>query len=115
MLELKSIGYILAVWFSGLLIIFLIGFALNTITSKRVIQYQIQSTDQTDSNERLILRMYDILVILAAIYFYLSIPMLILATGALIIVLYNYFFLAIIASVVGFFTLLSLILSIFKR
>lgn len=115
MLELKSIGYILAIWFAGLLVIFLAGSALNTITSRRIKQFQIQSTDHTGVNERLILRLHDILIIVASVYFYISIPMLILAMGALIILLYNYFFLAIIAAVVGFFNVISLVLSIFKK
>lgn len=117
MLELESVGYILALWFLGLLIIFLIGFALNKLTSKRIKQYQIQSNDQNDSNERLLLQAYFVLWILSSIYFYISIPMLILALGALIItfLFYGLWPLAVITSIAGFFSLLSLVFSIFRK
>lgn len=117
MLELESVGYILALWFLGLLIIFLIGFALNKLTSKRIKQYQIQSNDQNDSNERLLLQAYFVLWILSSIYFYISIPMLILVLGALIItfLFYGLWPLAVITAIAGFFSLLSLVFSIFRK
>lgn len=116
MLDLNPVGYILALWFLGLLIIFLIGFILNKLTSKQIKQYQIQSTDQNDSNERLLLQAYFVLWILASIYFYISLPMLIVALGALIIIFLFYIWpLAVITAIVGIFSLLSLVFSIFRK
>jgi Zn-dependent protease with chaperone function len=77
----KIAGWVLAAWLLGLLLIFTIGLAMSRITLRAIDRHAGQP-EALASNTRVLRRGYAAAIGLAAVYYYISIPILILVVLA---------------------------------
>jgi Zn-dependent protease with chaperone function/Tfp pilus assembly protein PilF len=86
--------YAVASWLAGLLGLFLVGMLLSKLTLAAVERAQPMTRFELGKGERLVRRIYRVVIALTGVYFYISIPFMILAVVAVAVAFY-YLFMAI--------------------
>ena len=110
-------------WLIGLLLLFSTGLLLSRVTLKAVNRAQREGTSEPSAAERRVRSIYRAVITLTSIYFYLSIPFLILVvveiTGA---IFYAFFALGqipvrviLIVATIAFYTLYAIVRGLFTR
>lgn len=116
-------GYVLAAWVAGLIILTLVGVLLSKLTLATVRRTQTSGSFEIGPGERLLRGVYRLVIALTSLYFYVSIPLLILVVlAATLGILYLMFSagqvslrLAAIVGLAGLYTLYAIIRSLFVR
>lgn len=116
-------GIGLAVWVVGLLLLFLLGWLLSKLTLSAVNREIASGRFEINSGERFVRRLYRIVIAITSVYFYVSMPILILLVIALVGGIIYLFFLIgripvqllLFILLTGLYTLSAIVRSIFAR
>ncbi len=120
---LRWAGYTLATWVVALILLTLVGVLLSKLTLATVQRTQTSGSFEIGPGERLLRGIYRLVIALTSLYFYVSIPLLILVVlAATLGILYLFFVagrvplrLAAIIGLTGLYTLYAIIRSLFVR
>lgn len=120
---LKRLGYIIAGWFGVLGLLFLAGLILSRITLAAVRRAPAGGEFRIGPLERIVRNLYAGVIALTSAFFYVSLPLLtaviLLGTAGLIYVQLRAsrisLYLLAMTALVGFYTVLAIVLSIFTR
>lgn len=115
--------YALAGWLVGLLLLFFVGWLLSRQTLKAVNREMLSGTFEISSGEQTLRRIYRVIISITSVYFYLSIPILIVVVvGVVAGIIYLFFVigqipvkLALIILIAGVYTLVAIVRSLFSR
>ncbi len=116
-------GIGLAGWLAGLLLLFLAGWVLSWATLRAVKREISRASLEVSRGERLVRRLYRLVIGITSVYFYLSIPILIVVVIAAVGGIFYLFFaigripiqLALIILLTGGYTLVAIVRSVFSR
>ncbi len=120
---LQGGGIGLASWLAGLILLFLVGSVLSWVTLRTVKREITRGSFEVNSGERFIRRLYRLIIVITSVYFYISIPILILLVIAGVGGIFYLFFeigripiqLSIIILVAGIYTLIAIVRSVFSK
>lgn len=120
---LRWSGYGLAGWLGGMLVLFLAGLLLSQLTLSAVRQAQASLQTEPGGGERLVRSIYRLVITLTSLYFYISIPFVILVIVAATAGLFYLFFavgriplrLALMIGLAALYTLYAVVRSVFTR
>jgi Zn-dependent protease with chaperone function len=110
-------------WLAGLVVLFLVGMVLSRLTLAAAHRVQPAAQFRLGGAERLVRTLYRIVIAIASLYFYLSIPLLILVVVAITAGIFYLFLvigripvrLAILVGLAALYTLYAVVRSIFTR
>ena len=120
---LRRGGYAVVAWPVGLTVLFLAGMLLSRLTLAAVHRVQPAAEFKVGWAERLVRTLYRIVIAITSLYFYASIPLLILVVVALTAGIFYFFLvigsipmrLALLLALTAIFTLYAVVRSIFTR
>jgi Zn-dependent protease with chaperone function len=120
---LRWAGYGLVAWVVGLVLLFLVGTLLSKMTLAAVRHTQTSAEFEIGPGERLVRSVYRLVIAITSLYFYLSIPLLILIVLAVALgILYLFFVvgripvrLALFIGLAALYTLYAIVRSLFVR
>lgn len=121
--SLRTAGYGLAGWAGGLAVLFVVGTVLSSVTLREVSQAKDGAGEAITRGERAIRSIYRAVIGITSAYFYVSIPMLILAVLGMVGAAYYLFQvvgqiplrLAAFMAIAALYTIYAIVRSIFAR
>jgi len=115
--------YALGIWLLGMVVLFLIGVILSRLTLRSVRRIERSGQFELSTGEKIVRFLYRLVILIASIYFYVSIPVLILLVLGTVAGIFYLFFIfgriplriALIVGLIALYTLYAIVRSLFVR